>query len=438
MARGMATKRGDGWRAARAGLCAAFALIASQAVALEDRVVVMTSYPEEMTIRFEQAFEKLHPETRVQIVWKQGGDALAALSAPDQGGTDVYWSPAQQIYPLLNERGAFRPFPVDRAHLPGFIGAQPLVEPGSVYEAAEAAGYGLAVDPEALARAGAPKPLTWRDLTSPAYDGLLAMPVAGRVGFSPALYEIILQSEGWDAAWALLSEASANAALLTGGPAQVNAVRDGKAAIALTIDFFPLGVAANGGKLETVYPQRTAFLPAHVALMAKSPHPQAAQAFIDFTLSQEGQRLLLHPDVTRHAVRPDAYDPPQQAKVNPFATPQLTFVYDYRLARERRDLVAALFDVALVEPQPEMKALWRALQAAEARPGPAPERRRVLAQARALLGAVPVSAGEAGDPGFAGSFGKTADRAGPLDAWRDRLAANRAVVRRLIDGEPNR
>lgn len=419
-------RTGGGWGLA-ALLCA---VLSGPAAALEDRVVVVTSYPEEMTIRFEEAFEKRHPGVDLQIVWKQGGDALAALSTPDQGRTDVYWSPAQQVFPILNAQGAFRPFPVDRDHLPGFIGAQPLVEPGAVYEAFEVAGYGLAVDPQALARAGASTPKSWRDLTSPAYDGLLAMPVAGRVGFSPELYEIILQSEGWEAGWALLGEASANAALLAGGPAQTGAVREGRAAIALTIDFFPLGVAANGGKLETVYPYRTAFLPAHVALMAKAPHPDAAQAFIDFALSQQGQRLLLHPDVTRHAVRPDAYDPPQQAKVNPFAAPQLTFVYDYRLARERRDLVAALFDVVLVEPQADMKALWRALQSAEARPGLPPERRAGLAQARALLGAIPVGAPESMQ---AAGFGKIVDRAATLDVWRERLKETRAQARALIE-----
>lgn len=404
------------------------------ALALDDRVVVMTSYPEEMTIRFEAAFEKRFPGVKVQIVWKQGGDALAALSQPDQSGTDVYWSPAQQIFPLLNARGAFRSFPVDRAHLPGFVGAQPLVEHGSVYEAFETAGYGLAVDRDALTKAGAPVPTRWRDLAFPLYDGLLAMPIPARVGFSPAMYEIILQSEGWEAAWSLLSEASVNASLLTTGPAQVGAVRDGKAAIAMTIDFFPLGLAANGSRIETVYPERTAFLPAHVALMAKAPHPQAAQAFIDFVLSQDGQRLLFHPDVTRHAVRPDAYDPPAAAKINPFAAPQLTFVYDYRLARERRSLVAALFDVAIVEPQAEMKTLWRALQAAEARSDAS--RREALSEARRLLGALPVSASEASDVGYALGFDKINDRKAVLDIWRDRLREARSQARRLIDAEP--
>jgi hypothetical protein len=32
------------------------------------------------------------------------------------------------------------------------------------------------------------------------------MPLASKVGFSPALYDIILQSEVWEEGWALLSE----------------------------------------------------------------------------------------------------------------------------------------------------------------------------------------------------------------------------------------
>lgn len=43
--------------------------------ALEDRVVVMTSYPDELVQRYEQAFERANPGTDLQVVLKPSRDA---------------------------------------------------------------------------------------------------------------------------------------------------------------------------------------------------------------------------------------------------------------------------------------------------------------------------------------------------------------------------
>ena len=140
-----------------------------------ETIVIVTSFPEELTTRYEREFERSHPQIHVQFVWKQSRDALAELIKPEQGGADIYWAPSPTNFALLRDRGAFRKISVDRAALPGRLGAQPLSDPTALYEAYDVAGYGIVANPRPLAAAGLSAPRRWRDLASSEYARRMAM-----------------------------------------------------------------------------------------------------------------------------------------------------------------------------------------------------------------------------------------------------------------------
>lgn len=385
--------------------------LAGSAYARDDRVVVMTSYPDDMVSLFEAAFEKANPGVAVQVVWKHAREAAAALRQSDHGGVDVYWTPSVGTFPAMRDAGLFQPLAVDRAALPGRIGAQPISDPKGFYEAFEVAGYGIVTNPAALARLGLAEPRSWSDLTDPRYAGRVAMPVAAQVGFSPELYDVILQGLGWDRGWALLSEIAGNAQPVGNGGGITDLVESGKAAAGLTIDFFVRSAIANGHALRLSYPDHTAFLPAQVALVTDAPHPEAAHAFVDFVLGPEGQRLLFHPDVRRYPVRPAVYTDAPPGTVNPFARPDsASFAYDPNLGIARAGLIVALFEAMVTKRHDQLVTLWGDLHRAEealakspdaAASAPLAER---IARARSLAGLTPVTADEASDPAYLAPF----------------------------------
>jgi phosphoglycerate transport regulatory protein PgtC len=389
-----------------------------------DSVTVVTSYPEQMTTRFQEAFERKYPNIHVRIVWKQRKDAFDMLGQPDGGGADVYWAPSLENYRALAEIGAFAPIGADRKLLPGKLGAQWISDPGGAFEAAEIAGYGVAVNLDSLKRHGLASPKAWRDLASPAFRGQLAVPVAGRVGFSPVLYDIIFQSEGWAPGWALLSEIAANASSAKGGLGPISAVESGDAAVGFAIDFFAAAAAANGEPIAMVYPERTAFVPAHVALMAHAPHPELARSFVDFLLSRDGQRLLLQPDISRHPVRLDAYQPPPPGVADPFSNVDKLFPFDAEKARLRRNAIVALFDVAVTEQLDQLKKLWPLIQQAEAADA-APAQKAAAALAREKAGFVPMTAAQADDPEFLARFASPDFVKAQSEKWRAEIARAR-------------
>jgi len=372
-------------------------------------VTVMTSYPEEMTQRFESAFTRLHPDIDVQIIWKQSRDGYAELSKPDHGGIDVYWSPALQTFARLRGTKTFEPLHVDRTALPGKLGDQPLSDPQGAYEAFEVAGYGLAYNPSFLKELGEDVPKSWQAAADAKLAGKITMPRPSHVGFAPALYEVILQSEGWDKGWALLSETAGNANWEADAHS-MDALVDKKTALALSIDFLPLTAAANGKPVAIAYPKKTTFLPAHVALIDHAPHPDEAKIFIDFLLSDKGQSLLLDADVRRYPVRPDVYKT-ASTMINPFALPKGDLVtYDETLAAGRRNLVISLFDVALYEERARLKTAWERLHQLEKQGGDKAQ----IADVRKLLSFVPLTAEQSQDKAYLAQIPPGKDLPAPL------------------------
>ena len=70
--------------------------------------------------------------------------------------------------------------------------------------------------------------------------------------------------------------------------------------------------------VEFVYPSVTSIVPANIALVAGAKSPEAGKRFIEFTLSDEGQTLLLDKQISRLPVLPAIYAKAPAGYPNPF------------------------------------------------------------------------------------------------------------------------
>lgn len=418
---------------------------AAPAAAPDDRrVVVLTSYPEELVARYQRAFEARHPGMRMEVLWRQSADAMAWLRGAGTGAVDVYWTPSPRNFAALKADGRLAALAPDRTALPATVGGEPISDPDGRFVAFELAGYGIAYNVDALRAHDLPAPRDWSDLTAAGYAGRVQLPIPGRVGFAPGLIEAVLQGQGWKAGWALLSEISGNATFGAGDatPALDDLV-SGQVAARMTIDFFAAQQAAGrSSPVHFVYPPRTAYSPAHVAVLADAPHAEAARTFVDFVLSADGQDLLLHPDVRRLPVRPDRYAAHPELSARPFAPDAPGF--DNTLMRKRQGLVAALFDVVLVQPHAERAHLWARVHAAE-RDGLGDT--AAVREARTLLGTMPVDAVYQVDAPLRRLFDHPARTPGEADTppsperrdtearWREAVARALARAGGLLDGQ---
>jgi phosphoglycerate transport regulatory protein PgtC len=403
----------------------------SPARAATRRLAVLTSYPPEVISRYVDAFSAARPGTRVDVVWHSGDDARDYLLGAGRGKIDVYWSPAVPTFHALKRDGALRPLSLDLTGLPGHIGTQMLSDPDGCFEATEIAGYGLALNLPALARARLPAPRDWADLADPVYAGQIAMPVPGSVGFAPVITEIVLQSQGWTRGWALLARIAANAALLgERGSDLLDPVKSGQTAIGLSIDFFAAQAILKGAPLRFVYPRANAFEPAQIAIPADAPAPEEALAYVRFVLSEAGQKLLVDPDLRRLAVRPSVYAGMPADYYNPWAEEAQLPPFDTDRMVVRRDLDNALFGRLIVVPRARTAPLWAEIRRLGAHPGLPPNARARLDSAEAHLTAVPLDEHAAGAlaSAFVGTGRKGATphpaAATAMAAWDARIDAD--------------
>jgi phosphoglycerate transport regulatory protein PgtC len=401
--------------------------------AAKEKLTVLTAYPEDVVSRFETAFERAYPDIDLVVLWRMPHDALPYLSQPKQGGVDVYWSASLRNFMVLKNQSTWQKLGISRQGLSDQLGALPLADPDGFFCATETAGYGFAVNPAYLQSHGLPMPKTWQDLADARYQGHLALPVPSKVGFAPMMIDSVLQQYGWDQGWAILAGIAANARLIESGATFItDGLGSGERGIGPAIDFFTASAIANGAPLQFVYPEPTAYSPAHIAITAASQHTDAARQFVAFVLSNAGQKLLFHPDIRKLPVRAAVYADKPDGYYNPFAAADLhPVVYDPVRALPRLALNNALFDRLFNDHHPRLQTLWQKLRTHEA----AGKDER-LTKIRQLLTAVPVDAKTAENPTLQQTF---ADRSTDAKAKAEARALEQAwrqeIDRRYAEAE---
>ncbi|MCP3751903.1 ABC transporter substrate-binding protein [Pseudomonas sp. SBB6] len=377
---------------------------ASSQAAAPQPVVVLTSYPEEMMTRFEAAFERANPGYRLQILWRQGFDALPYLRQADQGGVDVYWAPSPGNFSQLAKDAGWQPLGVDLQGLPPRLGGIALRDRDARYQATELAGYGFAINPGELAKLNMPAPRDWPDLLDARLRGRIALPDPARVGFAPVLLDIVLQAYGWDKGWALWSELAGQSRLVSrGGTLVSDEVASGRSAVGVSIDFFVASAISNGQPVEFVYPAHGGLNPAHIAITRTAKQVEGARAFVHFVLSPEGQTLLADPDIRKLPVRPGVYAQLPADYHDPFAAArQGSYAYANDSSRERLALITSLFDQWLGLPHEQLSALWARVHAGEAQG-------RDLTAVREFLSVPPIDDDQATSATLLALFGQRQD-----------------------------
>jgi ABC-type Fe3+ transport system substrate-binding protein len=410
-------------------IIAACLLLLSQLASATEKVVVLSSYPQEVITQFEAAFEQAYPQYRLELLWRQSRDTMNYLHQP-HSPVDVYWTPAQRNFAALAREGALRKLDIDLNGLPKKIGGFQISDPDGYYVAHETAGYGMAYHPAELKRLGLPVPTDWKSLTAPAFNGHVVMPIPSKVGFAPMLVDTLLQGYGWEQGWCVLEQVAANASLATIGATFISDdVGSGRIAVGMTMDFFAVSAIANGKPLRFTYPEKVGYSPAHIGIFREATNLDGARAFASFVLSDQGQKILFHPDIRKLPVRPAVYAGKPAGYFDPFAAAQLaSYDYDVSAGLVRQELDSALFDALITRHHTELKAMWAALHQAEQKSPNDPR----LQEARTHANWLPLTATQANDAAMQQTFIKRDSRATALEQqWDEEIAKHYAKATQI-------
>ena len=174
--------------------------------------------------------------------------------------------------------------------------------------------FGFTVNHIELEARGLPVPKTWEDLASPEFFTSASQANIG-LGNAPdttsntRIYQIILQKYGWEKGWEMIYKMAGNGKIYGGSIETRSSVLNGETAAAMTIDFYGLIVMQENPNCEYIVPENGSIVNGDPISYSKDPpHIDAANAFLKFVNSQEGQSLWLDKRINRMPVRADAFD----------------------------------------------------------------------------------------------------------------------------------
>lgn len=390
-------------------LSVGISLATAQAHAAE-KLTIVTSFPQDLTQVFEDAFEKANPDIDLEILKKKTSSAIKYIKETSSNNqTDLFWASAPDAFEVLKDSKLLQKYEVKASSIPEKIGSFPIHDPEGYYKGFAAAGYGIMWNTRYIKAKKLPAPTSWVDLEKPEYFGHVGMSAPSRSGTTHLTVETILQSEGWDQGWATLKRMSGNFKSVTersfGVPDGVNS---GNFGLGIVIDFFGLSSQGAGFPVEFIYPKGTALVPANIGIISNAPNKAAAERFIDYLLSDAGQELLLDPKIRRLPVNPDIYAKAPQGFPNPFKDEALKSAlhFDLDRSKSRYNLVGALFDVMITYRMDDLRAATKAIHELEEALAKKPNAQasQLLDDAKALVAKMPITEAESLSPELAAVF----------------------------------
>ena len=407
--------------------------------AFADTVSVITSFPKELTEAYKKAYEAKYPTDKVEILNKNTAAGMAYVREQTAGNRpEVFWASAPDAFEVLSSQKLLQKVDGGNPNIPARVANYPINDPQGMYQGQALAGYGIMWNTRYTKANKLPDPKEWSDLMAPVYFGHVATSSPSRSGTTHLTVETILQGEGWDKGWNQMLRIAGNCVAVTERSFGVpDGVSSGQFGVGLVIDFFGLAAKNSGFPVEFVYPSVTAIVPASIALIEGARNAEAGKRFIQFTLSEEGQALLLDKKISRLPVLPSMYAKAPAGYPNPFTGGIKAKVnFDSDLSESRYYLVSSMFDQIITFRHKELVAATKAIHDAEKRLGANANAR--LDEARKLAFSPPVTEAQTKDKTLLALFkadkkdpAATAQKTRVEEQWAQKVKANYAKAAEL-------
>lgn len=267
-----------------AGLLAAASLPAS-AADIAGKLVVYTSQPNADAQATVDAFTAKHPA--VEVEWVRDGTTkmMAKLRAEFEAGAprpDVLLIADMVTMEGLKQEGRLM------AHETADVSAYDpaIMDTDKTYFSTKLITSGIVYNTSAPM-----KPTSYKDLLKEEARNKLAMPSPLTSG--AATIHMAALTSNPDLGWAYyegLAEQGANPKGGNGGT--YKAVAGGEKLYGFVVDFLPIREKLKGAPVEFVFPEEgVSAVTEPVAILSTAQNPVAAKAFVDFLISEDGQKL---------------------------------------------------------------------------------------------------------------------------------------------------
>jgi ABC-type Fe3+ transport system substrate-binding protein len=357
----------------------------------EPEVIVISPHWEGIKDETSRAFSAWHQKTYGEpavIRWREAGGGGSQIvrflrgeyAGHASSGIDVLYGGGIDPFRELEKDGLLArcDLPPDiLAAIPAQLNGMAIRDPGQEWFGASLSGFGIITNERARGVLGLPAVRQWSDLADPRLAGWISACDPRASSSALSIYEIMLQTLGWERGWAVLMQMSGNTRnFLSSSAASAVEVGMGDAVYGVAIDSYGQAQSAYYGpqNVSFVLPEgQTVINPDSIAVLKNPPHPEMARRFLESVLSRPGQLLWMLPKgapggatravINRMSVQPALYG--ELAGVTPVRTDPFTLPtglhYSEELGSKRRAILSQLIAACMIDPHDELIRAWKAL-----------------------------------------------------------------------------
>ena len=382
----------------------------------QDELIIISPHHEGIETEFGKNFEDwYHKQTgrTVKTDWRDVGGTSSNYRfiesefkrVPDGIGIDIFFGGGTDNYLRLSNMGWLHAYKLPGTQLEQMIQSFhgiPLYDAEHRWYGAALSSFGIMYNEELRELLQLPTVSTWKDLGNLALVGKIGAADPRESGSAHMVYEIILQTLGWEEGFALLTKIGGN---VRGFSAGANAIPTdvvaGQVIYGLAIDFYAYGQIAIVGadKIKYVVPADGGVVTADpIAILKGAPNLAVAERFLEFVLSEDAQKLwmlrnkptksqlaeakddpekrltlnkITDPEgpewkggLNRASVLPTLYDKLGERCIvpNPFAMEGSPFQYDSDKGGTRWNIVNDLFGILIIDSHKDLVNAWKAIQ----------------------------------------------------------------------------
>ncbi|WP_260865752.1 ABC transporter substrate-binding protein [Paenibacillus xylanexedens] len=245
-----------------------------------------TSQPEEDATKLISAFNKKYPDVDVSVFRSGTEEVTAKIQAERQAGktqADVLLLADAVTFENLKQEDLLLSYKSpELSKIPS-----DLVDPDGMYSGTKVMATVLATNTQKVTSA----PTSWSALTAAESKDASIMPSPLYSGAAAYNIGVFSRTDGFG--WDFLKQIKDNGiSVIKGNGAVMKAVASGEKSYGVVVDYLVAREKAKGSPVELTYPtEGVPIITEPIGIMKDAANVPAAQAFVDYILSDEGQQL---------------------------------------------------------------------------------------------------------------------------------------------------
>lgn len=245
-----------------------------------------TSQPEEDATKLISAFNDKYPDVDVSVFRSGTEEVTAKIQAERQAGktqADVLLLADAVTFENLKQEDLLLSYKSpELSKIPA-----DLVDPDGMYAGTKVIATVLATNTQKVTSA----PTSWNVLTAADSKDASIMPSPLYSGAAAYNIGVFSRTDGFG--WDYLQQTKDNGiSVIKGNGAVMKAVASGEKSYGVVVDYLVAREKAKGSPVELTYPEEgVPIITEPVGIMKDAANVPAAEAFVDFILSEEGQQL---------------------------------------------------------------------------------------------------------------------------------------------------